>query len=57
MYSNPKNKPEDRIEYLEEVMAAIEKNLTHSGAEPYKQDIPFEQWVGREYKRQKFKEN
>lgn len=48
MYSNIKNKPEDRIEFLEEELELIRKILEHMGAEKYKQDMPFYQWVARE---------
>jgi hypothetical protein len=57
MYSNPKNKLEDRIEFLEETIEAIRKLLVHMGAEDYQQDMPFEQWVALEFQYKKDKSN
>ncbi len=55
MYSNPQNKPEDRIEYLEEELESIKKLLEHMGAEKYKQDMPLSQWVARECLLQRYR--
>ena len=53
-YSIPTNKSEDRIEFLEETLESIRRNLVHMGADDSDiLSLPFDQWVTREYSKQR----
>lgn len=54
-YSNPKNKPEDRIEFLEETLRSIVYLLEHMGADfSDRNKRPLEQTIAREYAKIKY---
>jgi hypothetical protein len=53
-YSNPNNTFEERVEFLEDTIGAIVKNLIHLGADVTGiTSMPIEQWIAREYLKQK----